>query len=79
MPRFYFHLHNDIDVIDEEGRELDDLAAAREWARHEARNMAGEMAKEKGRVALHHRIDVANAQGEVLETVRFGDVVTVEP
>lgn len=27
---------------------------------------------------LHHRIDIADEQGAVLETVRFGDAVRVE-
>ena len=78
MPKFYFHLHNDVDVMDEEGRELHDLEAARKWARHEARNMAGEMAKEEGRLVLHHRIDIAGADGKVLESVSFGEAVQVE-
>ena len=29
MPRFFFHLHNDIEAPDEEGLELSDLEAAR--------------------------------------------------
>lgn len=78
MPRYFFHLHNSSDVTDEEGRELADLAAALDWAKFQARNLAGEMAKEEGRIALHHRIDIANAEGEVLDTVRFGDVIQIE-
>jgi hypothetical protein len=29
MPRFYFNLYDDVIVIDDEGRELSDLSAAR--------------------------------------------------
>ncbi len=78
MPRFHFHLHNDVDVPDEEGQELPDLNAALAWARNQARNLIGELVKETGRVTLHHRIDIANEQSEVVGTVRFGDVVKIE-
>ncbi len=78
MPRFHFHLYNDVDVLDEEGQELSDLDAALAWARNQARNLIGELVKETGRVTLHHRIDIANEQSEVVGTVRFGDVVKIE-
>ena len=78
VARFYLHLINDMDVPDEEGKELPDLNAARNWASRQARLLLGEIAKEEGRVVLHHRIDIENEHGEVLETVRFGDVVKVE-
>jgi len=79
MPRFYFHLHNDIDVPDEEGSEHADLAAARIYAECNAREMMGELLKEEGRVALHHTIDIKDSSGRVLDTVIFRDVVRVEP
>ena len=78
MPKFYFHLHNDIDVPDEEGLELADLEAARDYASCNARAMMGEVLKEEGRIALHHSIDIEDGQGRVLATVRFADVVQVE-
>jgi hypothetical protein len=66
MPRYFFHLHNDIDALDEEGVELVDLDAARARARHSVH------------LVLDHHIDIADESGAILETVRFGDVVTVE-
>lgn len=78
MPRFHFHLHNDMDVPDEEGQELPDLDAALTWARTQARNLIGELVKETGRLALHHRIDIVNEHGVVVGTVRFGDAVKIE-
>ena len=78
VPRFYFHLHDDIDVPDDEGVELPDLEAARAHAVQCARVMFGEMAKDEGRVVLHHRIDIEDEQGAVLDTVHFRDAVTVE-
>jgi len=78
VPRFYFHLHNDEDVPDDEGVELADLNAARAYAARCARAMFGEMAKEKGHVVLHHRIDIEDEHQRVLDTVYFRDAVDIE-
>ena len=78
VPKYYFHLINDLDVPDEEGQELPDLAAARAHGIHQARVLIGEMAKEVARIVLHHRIDIEDEQGMVLNTVYFRDVVSVE-
>jgi hypothetical protein len=78
MPRFYFHLHNDLDCSDEEGFELPDLEAARAHALEQARVTFAETAKDHGRVVLHHRIDIEDRSGVVLDTVYFRDAVSVE-
>ena len=78
VPRFYFHLHNDVDALDDEGVELPDLTAARAHAVRQARVTFAETAKDEGRVVLHHRIDIEDVKGVVLSTVRFGDAVKVE-
>lgn len=78
MPRYFFHLLDDLDVPDEEGTELPDLEAARAHADSQARLMFAAAATEQGRVVLSHRIDVQNEAGAVLASVRFGDVVKVE-
>ncbi|MFL6760722.1 DUF6894 family protein [Sphingomonas sp.] len=78
MPRFYFHLINDIDVPDLEGVELPDIHAARAQAIEQARGMIGEMTKTEGRIVLHHRVDIEDEDGRVLDSVIFGDVITVE-
>jgi hypothetical protein len=78
VARFYFHLHDDSDVPDEEGVELPDLQAARALALQLARVTFAETAKDEGRVVLHHRIDVEDENGVVLDTVRFGEAVKVE-
>lgn len=78
MPRYFFHLHNDVDAVDEEGVELPDLPAARLVALHHARFSAGQAIKETGRMVLDHRIDIADRDGNVLDTVHFRDAVTVE-
>jgi hypothetical protein len=78
VPRFYFHLHNDIDAPDDEGAEFPDLAAARAHCVHLVRVTFGETAKDEGRVVLHHRIDIEDEHGAVLGSVRFGEAVQVE-
>lgn len=78
MAQFYFHLHNDIDVPDDEGHDLPDLQAARAHAMHQARMLVGELAKDEGRIVLHHRIDIEDEHGTVLDSVQFRDVVSIE-
>jgi hypothetical protein len=78
MPHYFFHLRNDLDVPDPEGRDLPDLDTAREKARREARILIGELAKEQGRIVLHHRIDIEDEKGVMLDTVLFSDVVVIE-
>lgn len=73
---FYFHLHNDIHTVDEEGCELPDAEAARAQAEDEARVMAAESVR-SGHLDLSHYVEVADESGETLFKVRFGDVVCV--
>ena len=78
MPRYFFHLRNDLDVPDPEGQELPDLRAARAQAVAYAVDMAAASVLEHRKVNLGHRIDVEDEAGQVLDTVNFGDVVTIE-
>ena len=43
-----------------------------------ARVTFAEVAKDEGRVVLHHRIDIEDEGGAVLDTVYFRDAVKVE-
>jgi hypothetical protein len=79
MPQFYFHLYNDIEASDYEGKEFVDLGAARSHAFAQVRHLVGETVKNTGRIVLSHRIDIEDEQHNVLDTVHFGDVVKVEP
>jgi len=77
VPRFFFNLYDDMVVMDEEGSELPDLAAARVRATASAREMAcAEVLK--GHLTLNHRIEVVDEAGERVCTVHFSDVVAVE-
>ena len=77
MPRYYFHLHNDFTAIDDEGRELADLAAARRAAEEAAREMAGRSVQSDGRLNLAHYVEVTDESGRPVMRVRFGDAVAV--
>ena len=79
MPRFFFHLHNDVDVQDHGGKCLPDLDAARTYAIEMARFEVAESAMREGRIVLSHRIDIGDETGAVLESVRFSDAVDVAP
>lgn len=78
MPKYYFHLYNDMDVPDFEGAELPDLAAARATATEQARGMIGEMAKADGRIVLSHYIDIEDEDERVVDTVIFRDIIRID-
>jgi hypothetical protein len=78
MPRYFFHLRNDLSVDDEEGQELPGLEAARTRAEKYALDMSAASILEHRKVNLHHRIEVGDDTGQIVLTVEFGDVVTVE-
>lgn len=76
MPNFRFHIINDIDASDDEGLELDNLAAAHLKAIDFARDLAS-AAVHQGRLDLRHRIDVEDDAGNVLVSVTFADAIEV--
>ena len=78
MPSYYFHLINDLDVRDDEGKELPDLAAAQAHALEQVRAIVADMAKDEGRIVLRHRIDIEDENCAVLETVWFRDALQIE-
>lgn len=78
MPRFHFHLHNDLEVPDPDGIELPSLEAALVAAVRYARFTAAETIKDTGRMVCNHRIDIEDENGVVLDTVYFGDAVKIE-
>jgi hypothetical protein len=78
MPKFYFHLHNDLDVADEEGRELPDLDAARAYAEENALFTMAQTLQDEAHINFRHYIDIEDERGTVLATVRFKDVAKIE-
>lgn len=78
MPTFYFHVRDDMDVADDEGAELRDVEAARDYATRSARALMCETMKENGRITLSHRIDIEDEQGGVVASVPFGEAIRID-
>ena len=76
MPRFYFHVYDDVIAQDEEGMELPNLAAARLNAIRGARDLIAEQVRH-GHFVLSHWIDVVDENGEKVLTLPFRDAVDI--
>jgi hypothetical protein len=77
VPRYFFHLFDDMTSMDEEGKELPSVHHAHAEAVSNAREMASAEVMH-GHLHLSHRIEVADADGTVVDTVWFRDVVEVD-
>ena len=77
MPRYFFHVYDDIIAEDEEGLELPNLAAARLNALRGARDLIAEQVR-RGYVVLSHWIDVLDEQGEKVLTITFRDAIDIK-
>lgn len=76
MPRFFFHVHDDVNAQDEEGLELTDAAAAHRHALKGARDLICEEVR-SGRLHLDHAVVVEDEKGESLFRVAFRDAVQI--
>ena len=76
MPRFYFHVFNDVIAIDEEGLELPDLETAREQAMESARELVCE-GIHKGHLNLDHRIEVEDEAHNKVLILTYREAFTV--
>jgi hypothetical protein len=77
VPRYFFHVYDDIIAEDEEGTELPNLAAARLNALRGARDLIAEQVS-RGYIVRSHWIDVVDEQGEKVLTITFGDAVDIK-
>lgn len=78
MQRYFFYLHNHLEVRDDEGKRLTDLAAVRAYAIDSARDIMMNNVR-YGEITLSHRIEIEDAQGRPVMTVRFGDALIIRP
>ena len=78
MPRYYFDLHNDMEVVDEEGREFPGPDAAKADTIRSARELLAEDVM-GGRIKLSHRIEVRDQAGVQLFAIHFRDVLSIDP
>ena len=77
MPRFFFHLYDDMTVIDDTGVELPDMAAALREAIRNARSIAAEQVVD-GLLHLNHRIEVEDEIGMPVLTLPFRDAFIID-
>lgn len=78
MPRYRFHLYNDEETQDLEGRLFPNLDAARVDAILNARAIMASEITSKGEISLRHWIEIETEEGE-MHVVTFGDAVKVNP
>jgi hypothetical protein len=78
VPRYFFHVYDDIVMLDDEGMELADAEAARAAALAGAREMMCDQIRH-GRLALGHHIEVEDEAGSPVFSLSFADAVRVEP
>jgi hypothetical protein len=77
MVRYFFHVFNDEETRDEVGQLFADLAAARLSAERDCVELAVESITEYRHLIMHHRIEIEDATGTTMSTVRFSDVIEV--
>jgi len=76
--RFFFHVR-DVETYEEdlEGTDLPSLEAAISEARQSAREMVAELVLQDA-VVDGRRFEIANENGDILEIIKFKDVVRME-
>jgi hypothetical protein len=77
VPRYFFHVYDDVIAQDEEGVELPSVAAARLNALIGARDLITEQVR-RGYIVLSHWIDVVDEQGAPVLTITFRDAVDIK-
>jgi hypothetical protein len=76
MPRYFFHVFDDIEAVDHEGLECPDAEDAVGGAVKAARELAADQVRQ-GRLHLDHRIEVVDGDGSAVATIQFRDCVLV--
>jgi hypothetical protein len=77
MPLYYFNLHDSMDIIDDEGRDLPDISAARAEAINAAHEIMCEQVR-SGKIDLSSRIEVEDRDRRPVLTLPFRAVVKIE-
>ena len=79
MPRFFLNIVNRIgSAVDEEGSDLDDVAAAVDQAKDGIRSIISDEAR-TGRIDLDGRIEIADSAGAIRQVVPFSDAFEIVP
>ena len=78
MPRYYFHLIDELVCPDEEGAELSDLIAARAYAAQAILSIMADEITRTARIRLSNRIEIEDERGSIVATLHFRDVLEIE-
>ena len=79
MPIFHLNVFNNVITPDLDGLERPDLEAAKADAIAGARDLVASDIREGRTVHQSHRIEITDDAGQLLHTVRYGDVVDLQP
>ena len=79
MPRFFFHLHNTVEVRDDVGRELPSLEDACAEAVDACRALMADDLRSDGQITLSHRIDIHGEDGRSQLLLPFRACVEIRP
>jgi hypothetical protein len=74
LPQYYFHVYNDDVLRDQTGEEFIDADAARQAALRGISELVAENIVQGKLVDLSDRIDIADEHGQVVSTIRFGEL-----
>lgn len=77
MPRYFFHVYDDLIIRDQDGIDFADAEAACAAALAGAREMMCDQLM-KGRLCLYHCIEVEDEGGKTILTLPFGEAVRIE-
>ena len=77
MPRFFFHVYDDVIAIDDEGVTLPNLDAARLQALVGARGLMAEQVT-RGYLVRSHWIDVVDEAGAIVLHLPFADAIDIK-
>lgn len=76
MPRYFFHVRNDIVATDKDGMDLPNDAVALERALDGARDLASASVRQ-GHLDLRHYVECVAEGGRKVGIVRFADAVKI--
>jgi hypothetical protein len=71
VPRYFFHVYDDVVALDDEGLKLENVTIARDSAVRAARGLAAAQIMEQGKVNIRHRIDVEDEERRPVLTLPF--------
>ncbi|MBD8546927.1 DUF6894 family protein [Sphingomonas sp. CFBP 8760] len=77
MSRFHLHVFAHVDAYDEEGIDRPSLEHAKQEAIVGARELIVSHIRNGQCICSSNRIEINDANGVLLDTVRFGDVLTI--